>query len=150
MEKSPVKKSCSALFKLSNKQDLKEYIAVLDKIANNDHKYIILNNQIQNDCYGDPYVIMHYVNMTEEEERSKNKMHYSAEIINIPNELEKFDTLMEKIWSKEIVLTFMEDFQHKEADFFFLYKLIFYYKASPKTILKRDKFTQTMPVEEKK
>ena len=84
--------------------------------------------------------------MPEEEERNKNIIHYSAEIINVPSELDRFDTLMEKIWNKEIILTFLEDFQHKEADYFFLYKLIFYYKTSPKTVLKRDRFVEPMPV----
>jgi hypothetical protein len=149
MEKPPVQKSRSALFNLSQKEELEKYIKVLDKIANNNHKYIILNNQIQNDNYGDPFVIMHYIDMIGEEERSNNKIHYSAEILNVPGDLDRFDTLMEKIWSKEIILTFLEDFKHQEKDFFYMYKLIFYYKTSPKTILKKDTFLNTMPVASK-
>lgn len=139
MEKEPTKKSCSKYLKLNINEDLKEYVGILDKITNNPQKYQKINNLIMNDPHGDPYVIVHYAEIPDEEERRKKKVSFFAEILTIPVDLKRFDSLMESFWNKEITVTFVEDFKHQEKDFFYLYKLIVYFVSTEKKSVEDNK-----------
>jgi hypothetical protein len=132
MEKEPTRKSCSRYLQLAIEDELKEYVELLEKIANNPHKYQKINTQIADDPNGDPYVIMHYIDFINEEEKTKKKFAFSGKILRVPRDLKEFDTLMESSWNKEITISFIEDFKHHEKDFFYLYKLMIYFTSNEK------------------
>ena len=78
-------KSRSQYFALTNTEHLSDYVLELDKIANNNHKYTIVDNEIRLDMFGNPFVILQYADNPEMEEKKKKQFSFFGELISISN-----------------------------------------------------------------
>lgn len=137
MEKQPERKSITKYFDLTNTDHLIEYCQYLDKVANNAHKYIIIDNGIRYDMFGNPFIIFHISDFIDQDEKKKNKISFFAEIISIRN-LESYDDLVTKHWEEKIRLCFVEEFSTKDKENPMHYKIIIYYKVNNENILDKE------------
>jgi len=149
MEKSPVLKSKSQYFDLTNTDHLRDYALALDKVSNNPHKYTVVDNDIRYDMFGNPFVIYQYADNIEMEEKRKKQFSYFGEIISIKN-LDTFDDLTTKHWANEIKMTFVREFSTKDKENPMHYKIVIYYKVNNNNTLDGEKAVREMPVERKK
>ena len=135
MEKTPVIKSHSEYFELTNTDELSKYVLLLDKIAHNNHKYQIVDNDIRLDMFGNPFIIFQYRDTVDLEERkTKKKFSFFGEIISRIH-LDEFDELVNKDWAKEIKLCYIGEFTTKDKENPMFYRIVIYYKVNEKNAL---------------
>jgi hypothetical protein len=145
MEKTPVVKSHSEYFELTNTDELGEYVLLLDKIANNNHKYHIVDNDIRLDMFGNPFIIFQYSDITDlEEKKLKKKFSFFGEIISRIH-LDEYDDLINKDWAKEIKLCYIGEFTTKDKENPMFYRIVIYYKINDKNVLDGSLLNQYMP-----
>ena len=149
MDKSPVMKSCTKHYELTNIDHLNNYVLALDKVVNNSHKYTVIDNDIRLDMFGNPFIIFQYGDNTAEEEKRKKQFSYFGEIISIAN-LERFDDLTEKHWANEIQMTLIKEYSTKDKENPMHYKLVIYYKVNDSNIINQEQGSSTMPVDKRK
>lgn len=149
MEKSPVLKSISKYFELTNQDYLNDYILMLDKVTNNPHKYTVVDNDIRLDMFGNPFVIFQVADNTEMEEKKKKQYSFFGEIISIVH-LDRFDELTNKHWNNEIKMTLVKEYSTKDKENPMHYKLVIYYKTNDSNVLDSTKALEAMPVDKRK
>ena len=147
MEKPPVVVSHSKFYDLTDISDLNDYALHLDKITNNPHKYAIVDNEIQTDGYGNPYILFHYSDVLVEEEKKYKKFSYFSEIISMRN-LDLYDSLITDHWAGNIVITFVRDYSTKDEQKNIMhFRILIYYKTNEANVLEPEKGKSLMPVE---
>jgi hypothetical protein len=147
MEKTPVIKSHSEYFELTNTDELNEYVLLLDKISHNNHKYQIVDNDIRLDMFGNPFIIFQYRDIIDLEEKAKNvkkKYSFFGEIISRIH-LDEFDELVNKDWAKEIKICYIGEFTTKDKENPMFYRIVIYYKINDKNVADSYLVNQFMP-----
>lgn len=137
--KKPTLKSRSKYFELSTLEGRTEYIFLLDKISNNPHKYTVISDSVKAGFQGDAAALIHYSEDPNEEDRKKNLVSFFCEQLIIPHDLEKYDSLIEASWKKEVQITWVKEFRHKEKELEYDYYLVFCCKMSTKQTMKNIK-----------
>lgn len=130
MEPTPVFKSRTKFFSLTNLDNLIAYCGLLEKCYNNKHKYNIVDNEIKVDSFGDPYVIFQYYEKEGLDERIKSTASFFGEIFPLKSDLERYDTLVNDHNATNIQITFINDYTTKDKINPFMYRLVIYFKIA--------------------
>ena len=132
-------KSKTKYCELATLEGRTDYIFLLDRIANNPHKYTVINDVVKPGMMGDATALIHYSEDPSEEDRKKNLVSFFCEMLVIPHDLEKYDKLIEASWEKKIQISWVKEFRHKEKELEYDYYLVFYCKIGSKQTMKNIK-----------
>lgn len=144
MEKSPVYKSLTKVLELTSIEQLTEYVTYLQNVANNPHKYSLIDNTIKADMFGNPFIVIQLKDNVDEEEKQKKEFSLFGQIISQVH-LDDYDKLTDDHWDNKIKLTYIQDFYVKDKENPMYYKLVIYYKVNEANILKSDQVKLLMP-----
>ena len=149
MESKPKFKSVSALYNITNIDDLNKYTSALQKVYNNPHKYMIIENEIRTDIFGEPYVIFQYKLNEAEEDYLKQKQTYFGEYLSIPSGLEDFDDIATKNMNDELRIIYYKDYETKDKLNPQKYRIVLYAVPTMYGVLDTSSVRQSAPKEGK-
>lgn len=130
MEASPKRKSQTLYYNLANTDEMYQYASYLGKLYNNLHKYTIVSNDILEDQFGSPYVLLHYYDNLGLEERQHNKkaVMFDCKIFFVPNNLDEWDEIITRHIDEadQLKITFIGDYTIKDKENPLIFKLVIY------------------------
>jgi hypothetical protein len=141
--------SHSKFLSLTNTESLSAYCLLLDKVIGSPNKYNIVNNDIEYDPFGNPYVIFQYYEKPEEEERKIKKMSFFAEIVDV-HDLERYDSLVNSHLKNDIKFVLIKNCVEKLKDNFRIYYILIYIKALEGYIIDEGELKKIAPKEKTK
>lgn len=144
MEKTPTYKSTTKIFELTDIEKLNEYTSILSNIANNIHKYTLIDNCLQLDMFGNPFIILQIKDNIDLEEKKVKTFSFFGQIISEVN-LVNYDQLTDDHWADIIRLVYCDDFYVKDKENPMYYKIVIYYKINDSNILQSDFAKLLMP-----
>lgn len=130
MEKPLRLKSVSKYFKLTSIDGLNDYCNELQRIHNNLHKYRIVDNEIKEDIFGEPYIVFQYFDTEDIEEKIKQQVTYFGEILSVPFKLQEYDDIVTKYINNELMIIFNKEYTVKDKLNPLIYRLVIYYIAN--------------------
>ena len=129
MEASLVRKSKTKYYNLAIQDEAFEYSSELGKIYSNNHKYTIVSNDILEDQFGAPYVLLHYYDTISLEEKNKKKnINFTCLIYQIPGDLKLWDDLISRHIDEtdKLKVIFIGDYCIKDKMNPLLFKLVLF------------------------
>jgi len=141
--------SHSKFLSFTNTESLMAYCLLLDQVHQSPNKYQIVNNDIEYDPFGNPYVIFQYYSKLEEEERKQKKLSFFAEVIDV-HDLERYDSLVNSHLRNDIKLVFVKNVTEKLKDNFRIYYIAIYVKPAEGFVINEGEIKKIAPKEKSK
>ena len=145
MEAKPKLRSRSHYLQLTNIDDITKYASLLGAVLNNAHKYVVVDNTIKADIFGNPYIIFSYSDNENEEERIQDKYSVFGKIVSV-GYIQDYDDLVTDHWAGKIKLIYVQDYCTKDKEAPFLFKLMIFVKAHVNQNIKDEDLQRVKPV----